>query len=189
MLRTVQGAEVISRALRTSKLFFSAGGRGAQTALTQAAHSREMSPNSHLSPLRFSGRSHFRLKPQTHLFQHDHEQYVTLVLVSGHQHGACLHPAYLHTHTIPKQDAHPKHPDSINTFVRTTPDSDPFTYSEAAEYSLSTHPNRTASPSATTHCQQLPGQSHSSCGSQTASKLALTVCRLEEVHKQVPAHI
>lgn len=80
MLRTVQGAEVISRALRTSKLFFSAGGRGAQTALTQAAHSREMSPNSHLSPLRFSGRSHFRLKPQTHLFQHDHKQYVTLVL-------------------------------------------------------------------------------------------------------------
>lgn len=185
--RAVQGAEVIFRALRMPKLFFSARGTEAQTALTQTAHSRETSPNSDLSPLGFSDRSRFSVKPQTHLFQHDHEQYVTAVLChvisTGH------HPAYLHIHTIPKQDAHPKHPDSINTLVRTTPGSDPFIYSEAAEHSLGTHPNCTASTSATTHCQQLPGQSHSARGSQTASKTALTVCHLEVVHKQVPARV
>lgn len=166
-----------------SKLFFSAGGTEAQTALTQAAHSRETSPNSGLSPLRFSDRLRFSVKPQTHLFQHDHEQYVTAVLCqvisTGH------HPAYLHIHTIPKQDAHPKHPDSINTLMRITPGSDPFIYSEAAEYSR--HSPKLHSKHLCNNPLPAAAWTEPLSPWLTASKTALTVCHLEVVRKQAPA--
>lgn len=80
----------------------------------------------------------------------------------------------LHIYAPHPKASYPKHPHSINNLITsTTPDGDPFIYSEAAEYSLSTDLNYTASTSTqlTTHSRQLPGQNHSSCGSQMSIKI------------------